>query len=760
MFTFFKRSSAKHKCEDSRSASGTPPPCSSRLLPATTSSLLTTEAGGSGGERKAPKNKRVRFKFVSDHDEDEARQKRCEEPVSASHSSQLHGKCVDSANQRDPHPFYSIEEPLSPTRVEDQHVFGYDGQEEYRLCRSVTPVVVDEGQSNRVKPRSALNQLLDRMGGKKNRYRGNNVHGGNNSKKAKHQQQNNNSAIVDHKPQNVDYETVKKCDQDDEYDFYYDRDGCVRGADTTTALASEEDETTLLVEGDEEEEDRAAASGGVGEITEVAVGKAAHDIAAFNARGDQHENRSSDILQHKINLERSGDEHSTRLSHNNNGGSAHDSIEKPQFRLFVNEQPTIAEEDESPGNTATEEEHPNPAADFVRDLVLNRYKKKRDRPVTGNRRVDDNEIPTVIFEDTKTVPVVVEKSDDEEEDHLTRIMGQPNSKANSPNPLEKSSSDGSIHPTVIITEEEVFYEASAEPEIVHGVVVEGLQDADNGSILRELSPLTIGGAFKTIHVSTEDLQDELEKEESETDSGNYNSNSCYQNTIKNKCGVTVTEIVDSSGSGASSSNEDEDSGCEEILGSVSPQQRPSPVPVVVVDNRSAAEEEESDGDDSDRQMMMARKNKQQRLGMEAENVSLPDVVESIGLPNVVHVLQSSANSGAKFSASEKKNNNMTGSQNGAAQGVLHVDGNSHKSSLVRNIPITILEEASEEEEDEQEESEVVGFKGKKKGQVNGQLRQNNVRNNNKDYTKQQSNGFSITDKDKSDLQSNGFDCDK
>lgn len=835
MFTFFKRSSSKHKCDDSRSASGTPPPCSSRLPSSSASALLTVAAGGGGGgERKAPKNKRVRFKFVSDHEEDESRQNpRVEVPVSATRSSQLHGKCVDAASssshQRDhpPHPFYSVEEPLSPTTIEQKHVFSeFDND------------VVGQEHSERVaaaavKPRSALNQLLDRMGGKKNRYRGN--VGGGNTKKAKHQNDqqqqkrftDNNNVILANKPQNVDpHQGVKKCDQDDyddnEHQFYYDRDGCVRA--DSTVFAADRQETAkigyydsdgyggcraddaphnVLVSGcgveeecveddnDDDEEDA-----GIGEITEVVAGKA---NAAFNARGgDQHENRPE--ILHKINLENSLSGLSQRQQQQQQQQreqqqQRHESIEKPQFRLFVNEQPTIAEELSSPPPAAdsnnNSNNNTNPAADFVRDLVLNRYKKKRDRPV--NRRVDEHEIPTVIFDDP-TVPVVVEKHSDTEEeeedaaDRLARIMGQPNSKANSPKPLEKSSSDGSIHPTVIITEEEVFYEA-------HDVQEATPPPPEDDGVLRIHSPLTIGGgAFKTIHVSTEDLQDELEREESETDSGNYNQNSCYLNTIKNKCGVTVTEIVDTN---SGSSSNAEDSGCEETLGSVSPQPRRSPVPVVLVDNRSNSthnrnveedeeteEEEEVDSDEDESEnnhIIEARKKKSLKMDTESVTASLPDVVESIGLPNVVHVMHSSISNSAKFNQSDPKSssgNIMMSSQNGAqgsvsgSGGVLYVDGNSHKSSLVRNIPITILEEASEEDEEEDEEdeeedpSEVQVVKGNKKTattMVNGgHNRNHNNHNKNKDYQRR-TNGFTPTaENDKQDVfgQSNGLDCDK
>lgn len=709
MFTFFKRSSSssKHKCEDSRSASGTPPPCSSRLP---SPSLLTTAAGGGGsGERKAPKNKRVRFKFVSDHEEDESRQQRFEKTVSASRSNQLHGHSVDSAAY--PHPIISVEEPLSPV-AEERHIHSsfevvndqYDGVTEETCQR---------------KPRSALNQLLDRMGGKKNRYRGN--AGGGNSKKPKHHsepQKRFNSAVVDHKPENV--EQVKKCDQYyEENDFYYDRHGedgeCVADNDSVD---------------------------GVGEITEVGAGKATPPH--FNARVDLNENRPVE----NIKLEKRDEEHSSWISQKEQQHLP-SSVEKHQSRLFVNEQPTIA--DECPKAAAGDDINENPAADFVRDLVLNRYKKKKNRPV--NQRVCENEIPTVIEFDEHTVPVVIEKSDDEEE---KLRMGQPNSKANSPNPLEKSSSDGSIHPTVIITEEEVFYEASGEPECVRGVIPVQDDVVQDDGILRVHSPLTIGGAFKTIHVSTEDLQDELEKEESETeDSGNYLTNSCYQNTLKNKSGVTVTEIVDEEPQTDDCSSNDEDSGCEEILGSVSPQPRPSPVPVVLLNNSNDNSETDEDEDD---QSTLRKK-----LKMESESVtSLPDVVESIGLPNVVHVLHHNAS--VKFNLTEpvREEKKMPTSQN-CVQGVLHVDGNSQRSSLVRNIPITILEEASDEEEEEEDEEAVVQldselFKGNKNGSHRRVPSGSRQTKNNKNYKR--TNGFSIHEDTHEELQPNGFDCDK
>lgn len=762
MFTFFKRSS-KHKYDDSRSASATPPPSSSRLP--SPSLLLSTAAGG---ERKAPKNKRVRFKFVSDHhhhhreeDEPSPPPQHYEEPVSVLRSNQLHGSGETAPFdhwQRDSTPHYSVEEPWSPTD-EQQHVFQNGRVEEQPQ---------EEHENCPRKPRSALNQLLDRMGGKKNRHRG--FTGGGNSKKAKqesvHQQAQR--FIPSFNLQNVD--AAKKCDQDEEVeesDIYYDkREQRARGGDSTFGTHQETGpgsgrahQENILNNNDGGDAggygDGGARVGeaadtdahdGIGEITEVAAGKATPPPFNFNARGDEmHENRPVEV-SHKITTEQS-DELSQQQQQQQNKKRE----DQPIFRLFVNEQPTIAEEPSSPPGAAQQQEvEVNPAADFVRDLVLNRYKKKREHRPIVYRGVDQDVIPTVI----RTVPVVVEKSDDEEEEQeqaKLKKMGQPNSKASSPNPLEKSSSDGSIHPAVIITEEEVFYEASAEPEIVHGVV----EDDQDGSILRVHSPLTIGGVFKTIHVSTEDLQDELEKEDSETeDSGNYNGGSVYQNTLKNKSGVTVTEILDENSHDGISSTEDEeeeDSGCEGTLGSVSPQMRPSPVPIVVVETVENGTKEENGDSEEDaeihrRDTMNARK--KMRLEERDSVHHLPDVVESIGLPNVLH----HNNVSVKFapsseSASEKQN--MVPNQQ--SQGVLHVDGNSQRSSLIRNIPITILEEVSEEEEAAEEEQEEPPRESEVK--FNGA---SVINNNNKSY--KLANGLPPVKEISND--SNGFDWDK
>lgn len=170
----------------------------------------------------------------------------------------------------------------------------------------------------------------------------------------------------------------------------------------------------------------------------------------------------------------------------------------------------------------------------------------------------------------------------------------------------------------------------------------------------------------------------------------------------------------------------------------------------MMDGVEEEDEDEEASDDHFRDSMMARKRK---VKMESSagvvtSSSLPDVVESIGLPNVVHVMNVAS---VKFNHQQCDpgvSAKMSDQQNGS-QGVLHVDGNSHRSSVVRNIPITILEEASEEEDEEEVDKVTMVVKDSEVNQGH---------NNNKEY--QWTNGITTIRDAQQELKSEGFGCDK